>query len=447
MKALPVATVLLALATVVPLALAEGQPPEAPSPVHLTLEQAVEAALSASPGLEALEHASEAARQSARAASRSRWGQLDALATTERFDADRITLPISSELLANGFGGLPFDRNQVHYGLSFRVPLYVGGRLRSEREIARLEARQAASRLSGNRWQTRFNAVSLYGATAALDAAIEAARNEHAALETTRERVSLELESGRRARIDLLKIDDTLAQVEARIAELEGRRARSAALLLALCGRDPGLPLAVEPLEESALSHGMPDGKSLRAALTDNSSVDAARAEAEASRRRERIARSAFLPRLEAGGLYLANDAPSMVDDIATWELRLDLRVPLFAGGSRFSRVAAARAARNAAESRLERTWLTVSAELESALAEYRSARSSLEAAGRRLAAASEAARIEQLRYDVGSGRIEDLLQARAREAEAQAANAAARSAVVSARARIESVVEREIQP
>ena len=438
-----VAALLLVPGLLLPAALAE----EAATPVHFTLDGAIRAALGASPDLQALAHSAAAVRRQAQASSRSRFGVLDAVATTERFEGDRITLPISSEMIANGLEGLPFDRNQRRFGLSFHVPLFAGGRLRSERELARLDAREAVLRLAGGRWQTRFNAASLYGSVAALDASLDAARGERAALDATRARVALELEQGRRARIDLLKIDDALAQIDARIAGLEGQRRRSAALLLALCGRDPSLRLTVEPLDDDAAPDTVTGAASLHAALAESSSVALARAEEEESRHRERIAQSAFLPRLEAGGLYLSNDAPSMPESVVTWELRLDVRIPLLAGGSRFARVAAAREARRAAASRVERARLAASAALEGALAGFHAARTSLDAARRRVDAAEEAARIEDLRYDVGSGRIEDLLRARAREAEARSALAAARSAVIVARARIEFVAEKEIRP
>ena len=63
------------------------------------------------------------------------------------------------------------------------------------------------------------------------------------------------------------------------------------------------------------------------------------------------------------------------------------------------------------------------------------------------MSAGAEAARIETIRYDTGAGTIEDLLRAEARAAGAEAALARARAQVLSAAARINSLVEKEVTP
>jgi outer membrane protein TolC len=63
------------------------------------------------------------------------------------------------------------------------------------------------------------------------------------------------------------------------------------------------------------------------------------------------------------------------------------------------------------------------------------------------VAAGTEAARIEQVRYDTGASTIEDLLRARSREESARAALASARAELVIAAARINTIAEQEILP
>ena len=141
----------------------------ASAPCHLTLAQAIDEAFKANPGLKAAGHRTRATEGDASAASRSRWGSLNAIGSYSYLNDDQIIRPMSSELLANGFASAPWDRSQAHYGLSYEIPLYLGGRLNNQIQIARLEARKSADLLEGTRWQVRFNVVSLYSTAQALD--------------------------------------------------------------------------------------------------------------------------------------------------------------------------------------------------------------------------------------------------------------------------------------
>jgi hypothetical protein len=137
--------------------------------LHLTLAQAIDEALKANPGLRAAGHQANAAEGEASAAARTRLGGLNATGSYSYLSDDQIIRPMSSELLANGFAGAPWDRSQAHYGLDYEIPLFLGGRLNNQIQIARLEARKAAELLEGTRWQVRFNVVSLYSTLQALD--------------------------------------------------------------------------------------------------------------------------------------------------------------------------------------------------------------------------------------------------------------------------------------
>lgn len=130
--------------------------------LHLTLKQAIDEALKANPGLKAAGHQSRATEGDASAASRSRWGGLNAVGSYSYLNDDQIIRPMSSELLAGGFAGAPWDRSQAHYGLSYELPLYLGGKLNNQIQIAKLEARKSAELIEGSRWQVRFNVISLY---------------------------------------------------------------------------------------------------------------------------------------------------------------------------------------------------------------------------------------------------------------------------------------------
>ena len=426
----------------------EPPPPQpvTPTTVTLTLAEAVAEALSRAPALEVAAQQEQAARWKAAAARRRRWGEIDAVAGYSHYQDDQTVRPIARQLLADGFAGLPFDRDQWRYGLTLQVPLYLGGRLSASIAVATLQADQATALLGGSRWQARFNATSLYAAAQTLEAVTRAVDANLAALGETRRKLDLAVRLGKRPELDLLKLADEIADSQARRVTAAADGARVRALLLALLGREPAGSLRLEPLgqQRAALEAGRDE---LRALALAASPVARASLAAAQAREAVRIAHSAFLPSVVGRASYLRNDAPSVASSLATWEISVGVVYPVFTGRARGAELAAARNDEQAAASALKRARLDQEAQLVEALARLDAAGPALDAAVARVTAAREAARIEQIRYDTGAGAIDDILRARARELSADAALAQARGDGVVAAARLNSVCEKEVLP
>jgi outer membrane protein TolC len=413
---------------------------------RLTLTETVAEALRANPGLKALAHRTEATRHDAAATTGARWGELNFMGNVSRLNDDQILRPMSSQLLVAGMPGLPFDRDQVHYGAVYELPLYVGGRLVNQIKIARLEAQKSELLLEGTRWQVRFNAVSLYTACQALDGMQAALDEQIAALEKTRARLDEMVSSGKRPELDRLKAVEELADAQAQRANFAAERIRVTGLLLALLGRDPAGALTVDPLPavSAALAVSPGDSKTTAAA---NSTFHAALLEAEQADRGVSSARGAFLPKVSVSANYLENTGLTIDRSLETWGVSLGVSIPVFDGNARSQRLAGARERRRAAQEALVQTQLKIAAELQDALGRHDAARTVLASAQAQVAAGGEAARIEQVRYDTGADTIEDLLRALAREQGAKASLAAAQAGLITAGERINSIVEKEIYP
>ena len=420
-------------------------PPPAPESL-LTLAEAVAEALSRAPALEVAAQQEQAAREKATAARRSRWGEIDAVAGYSHYQDDQVVRPISRELLAHGVAGLPFDRDQWRYGFALQLPLYLGGRLSASIAVASLQADQAAALLEGSRWQARFNVTSLYAAAQTLETVAQAVDANLAALGETQAKLDLAVRVGKRPELDRLKVADELADAQARRASTAAEAARVRALLLALLGRDPAGALRLEPLSQqrAALEAGRDELRTLALAA---SPVARATLAAEQARQGVRIAQAAYLPSIAGRASYLWNDAPSVAGTLPTWEVAVGVAYPVFTGRARGAQVAAARHGELAAASALTKARLDQEAQLVEALARWDAAGTALEAGLARVAAAREAARIEQIRYDTGAGSIDDLLRARARELSADAALAQARGDGAVAAARLDAVCEKGVLP
>jgi len=419
-------------------------PPAETGPLHLSLEQAVTGVMEANPGLKALGHRSAAAAKNASAAGRKRWGNLDAFFTYTRFNDDWIVRPMSRELfLKGGFEGLPWDRNQRHYGLTYSIPLYLGGQLSNNIKIAGFESKKAEALVEGTRWQLRFNATSLYTAAQTLDRVEGSLGELIKSLKKTKERLDLMVESGKRPEVDRLKVVEQLEDARAQRESVRADRTKVGALLLALMGKDPSLGIVVDPLPEHTPGPTMTP-KELRTAALESSTIRRARFTYNESKSQVKVRTASFIPKIFASGNVIQNAAPSVDDPLDTWQVSVGVVVPILHGTSRFEELAAAKEQRSAAEASVMNTELKVQSQLEEAMARFRAAQAELRAARARVAAGTEAARIEQIRYDTGAGTIEDLLRAQARQQAAEASLARAHGGLITAAERINSIVEKE---
>lgn len=410
----------------------------------LTLDQAIAEALDQSPTVRTVTWKALAARDQAGALNRTRWGTLDAVASLSRFEEDRILVPMSRQLLADGLPNAPFDRDQIHYGLTYQIPLFLGGKLSAGIEIAKFEADKADALRQGTRWQVRFNVVSLYCGVQTLDGGIAAAGKLVETLMAEQKRLHLMVETGKRPELDLLKVEDQLAEAQAQVATLQFQRTKMAGMLLSLLGRDPGTPLAVAPTAESPLLFSMP-ADSLKVLALASSPVRQAELAYRQADSGIKAARADFLPSVVGQADYLAHHAGSVASDPTTWQLSLGVKLPVFDGTSRFATLSAAKASRRAADERLKLARLGAEAALNEALARLEAARVGLVAAKARVASATEAASSEQIRYDTGASAIEDLLRARTREEAAHTALAQGIGELRTAAEQINAVVETEV--
>jgi outer membrane protein TolC len=408
------------------------------------LAQTVAEAVESSPRLHAQAHRASAASREAKAVSRSRYGELNATASYGYLSDDQILRPMSRELVSGGLSSLPFDRSQAHYGLVYEVPLFLGGRLVNQIQIAGLEARKAGALQDGTRWQIRFNAVSLYSAAQAFDRVGVALGGQMAALEQTKVQLDVAVAAGKRPELDRLKLLDELESARAQLANVEADRTRVGALLLALLGRDPAGVITVDPLSEASPALDLhPD--ELRALVSGNSTVHVAQLEKEQAEHATKVARSAFLPRVVGSANYLEHTGLNIDRSLETWGVSIGIVFPVFSDTSDVQRVRATRERYAAAGEAVVQAQLNVAAELQETLARLRANQAGIAAAGARVAAAAEAAHIEQVRYDTGAGTIEDLLRARAREEGAQAALAGAKAERRTTAERLNTIVEKEI--
>ncbi len=412
--------------------------------VHLGLDEAIARALHDNPGLRAAAQQARAADRTAAAAFRQHFGEVDAIASGSRYNEAALLRPMTRELMAGGLANLPFAQDQLHYGLTLEVPLFEGGRLMAESHVARLKADQAAVLLQGTRWQVRANVITTYAATQALTAATRAYRAEVASLEQTRARVGLMVREGKRPEVDLLEVADALEEARAQLADVAAQRTGVGALMLALLDYPPDRAVALDSLPGRlpTLSQDRVDWDAMveRASRVASSALELRQATGG-----KHMALAGFLPRLSLQGNMLENTGSGLGGAQQTWQITLQASLPLFAGGRHAAQYESAAASQRAAAMALRQTLLQQQAEVRGALARFHAAQDAVDAAEKRVQAADEAARIQDLRYQNGAGTIEDLLRARTRASQAEAFLAQSKGNLLGAAALLNALVEQEI--
>jgi outer membrane protein TolC len=382
----------------------------------LTAMEAVEIALENSPVLEAA--AAEASAAGARA-KQARGHRLPTVDVVELYHGSNNPAEVFAfELNQERFDMAVFfaaDPNNPDWLDTFvtRVeviqPLYTGGQLSSR--VRQASHMAEAGESNRNRVEERVVFETLTAFTS-LTKAREFEGLMEKARDTTAEHVGLAdryAESGMIVEADLLKARVYLAEME----ELVQQARNNARLAEAALNFHMGL--------EQTTSHGLaplphvrpPQGglEQLTAtALANRPDLAAARCKLNAGKLEEKVARSGFLPEVALIGRYDLYDDSPFGSNGDSGTLMVNARLNLFRGGSD---IHAARAAGHdvaAYEANIRRFEEGIKLEVEQSWRNMKTAHARRETAEASLAAAAEALRITERRFEQGLDRMIDLL-------------------------------------
>jgi outer membrane protein TolC len=386
----------------------------------LTLDEATSRALAANPRLQAARLAALAARERAKEAAGRRLGEVDLVGSYNHYESDRLVRPISVDLFKDpqlGFYQLPWDRNQVHYGIAYEIPLLTGGSLHEGRLIATLSQRASENLALYGEAELRYNVRATFRNALTLTHALVAVTAYEQALETDVSDADLKVKLGSWASVDAAKVHFVLETVHAQREALEAQIASVQALLAALMGAEKpveGYALDDVPEQPAAVGESVRDDS--QAALAGRRDLAATRNAVAIAERRSRLAREAFGPQVMIAGNFLANRAPGIDRQLGTHEFGLYLKLPLFKGLQRVHALHAADFDLHAAEQQQRAKELEVMAQVQDALGRVQAARAQLAAGTAQRSLGAEVARVEHLKLEQGAGKMEDYLAARAQE-------------------------------
>ncbi len=386
--------------------------------VPLTLNEAERKAITANPRVMAAQLDAAAAAQRMAEANGRHFGTVDLIGNYSNFESPRLVRPMSIALFKNpaaGMAQLPWDANQVHYGAAFQIPLLAGGSLHEGDRIAALSHAAAEDAAQFSRKEIRTAVRAAYRNALLAHHALAAAQAYREALARDEADAQLRVKVGALAPVDAAKLTFALSGADAQVAALAAQERTAQAILAATMGEEP--PAEAYELADLISEPPAPAaGGVLAGALASRLDLAAVRQGTLVAEHKKLEARDAFGPRLSLEGNWLRNDAPSLPHALDTHEFYVMLKVPLFDGMARVHALKEAEINLRSARERERAKELEVSTQMADAEGRIEAAQAQLAAGKAQRSLGAEVARVEHLKLEQGTGKMEDYLAARAQE-------------------------------
>lgn len=319
------------------------------------------------------------------------------------------------------------------------VQLFAGGR-----SINGMRA--AAHAREAQQWQNRrlrdelvFGVARLYHSIQGLDKRAQSVEQSLEAMRAQRRRVAAMLEAKKAARVDLLRTDVRVAELERRLLVVNNEQAALRARLGSLMAADIADHSFAQYQEVDTSALTIDKDSLLAQAQKNRGDYLAARRQCEAQTRRVDIAHGLWLPTLSArAGYGIRSDLSGEYEPGGS--AGVTLSVPLFEGGRNGAKIAEERAILAARQSRMQSLRLRIDVEIQTAMLDIASARERLLSARTAIEAAEEGLRIENVKYEQGKGTISEVLDAQAELLAAQTDRDEAGTALLIAQAQLHFV-------
>lgn len=404
---------------------------------RLTLGDAAARALSYYPSVQASLAQVEAADSAIEEAEGARFPTLSVGASTTHFQDPMIVFPIHAfniDLLP------PFDRNLWTAQADLRYLLFDGGSRSARIEESRARRESALSSLLEARQQLLSRLVQQYLSVLSIARTLDAQDRSLQALAAELSRVQQVFDVGRAARVDVLRVEASIAAARAERVRLASSLGLGERNLARLSGVDVSEARASNLVPVTLDDDPLPCREEiLRGALESSPKTRQAREELAAAEATAGGSRGQNLPSIHLDGRTI-NYGSFSGENSFEWNVGVSVAYSLFNGGAVSSVVARnVSAARSAAE-RLRWMELEVAGEVDGGLAAVEEAGARVESLATAVARFDEVSRIEKLRLETGVGTETDYVRAEADRLAAEADMIEARYAEIAARAELARV-------
>jgi outer membrane protein TolC len=331
-----------------------------------------------------------------------------------------------------------FSSSVLALDLVLRMPVFTGGRIRSDISAAEFLALAAENRLARTWEELIFNVSSAFYTILGQRHLIESLRFSRDVLNKQKRRVLDMMAVGKAAKVDVLRTEVRIADIDQRlvreitVSEIQKR------LLATLMGTAiGGVPVEVQGNLELRPTVLDVNG-AMAMAYAERGDYRAARASLDAQAMKLNSARAALWPRLSLEGSYGMRAAAGINDNGVAFTNQLNratqkplrgpwpypdsnlpvgsigvvMDYPIFDGGRISSQIRDQVTRLASAQQSLRKLELQIRLDVETALLNVSSAQQRVRATRKAIEQSKESFRIEQEKYDLGKGTITDVLDA-----------------------------------
>ena len=381
----------------------------------VTLEEAIKIALKESPVILSKANELGASKQGIKAAKGLLLPRIDAYSSYSRLSDPQVVVPIKS------FGGTPptFSRDQYRTGLSLKIPIYEGGRLRTQIGMAELSKRISEESLKITRQELIYAITNVFNQVLFLEGLENAQKETLNALKKVRVDARTRLDVGRLAPVELMRIDTQVSEQEQALVRTREEKARALYTLSQLMGRSPSMINGVEgrlkePWTADKIDRLEPSPSEIEKMIEARPDIKKATEAVTLAERAVRLEKGLHLPSIDLVGDYGRRAGSGFDRDEEVWSGGVTIGLNIFSGGVISARVKGAQERLLAARNDLNNLRLVAFREIKDALSRIKEARHRFETSRIALNTSKESFRIEELKYETGAGTITDSLLAQA---------------------------------
>jgi len=315
------------------------------------------------------------------------------------------------------FSGAPVGSTDADFSVSGRPseigvqivqPLYQGGRVKAQKEQAKLSILAARENLRAQENELFLSAASAYADVRRDLEATRIRRHDVSVLSRQLEAATARFEVGAGTQTDIAQSESRLALAESGLAQAEAQLAFSQASFVRFVGRPAG-SLSAPPIY--TLPPTLPDA--ITAARENNPQLIGAYFNEAAGRAAIDVAKAAGRPTISlSGGLSRQREQLSQLQSIDGASITAQVTVPIYSGGANTSRRRQAEHAKTRLAFETRDAELAIDQSVTQIWAQLTAARASLEAAKRQVSAAQLAFEGVTLEQTVGTRDQLDVLNA-----------------------------------
>lgn len=384
----------------------------------LTIEEAVFQALENNPDLQKQQMNKALSENDLSGKKSQNFGKIEMVASYGRYNLPRTLVPLTPASISVNPGSVPTTQDLFTTGIMYEVPLFTGFSQKHSVEIAELEKKMAGVAIQLSREQLIYNVKSLYVNILSLDAQESAQKDYHTALRQLYDDIALEVNLGKKARVDLLKAAADQENAKMRLRQIIGNKQILKSSLAALMNTQ-----VIDALEDFPINPDVLENSSFINKITNLGRYRSAELDVEKKGRLVEKSKAGFYPQIVFNGFYGQNFGPNDSSNVndgdwnheETWQAVINVKWTLFDFGSRKTskeiaqiRQQQSRRTRMATELELKRSLKEAVTKINLALDEIYSAEAEQNLT-------SETERIETTRYEKGAADVNDLLYAKAR--------------------------------